>query len=147
MGTYDLQPEMSAFLLKDSLLKKLKKGETDFVCINFANADMVGHTGVFSAAVKAVETVDTCVNEIVQCGLEQGYSFLITADHGNADYMINDDGSPNTSHTTNPVPLFLIQPQHEFNLSNGILADLAPTILQLMQVQQPSEMTGKSLLS
>jgi len=108
---------------------------------------MVGHTGVFSAAVKAVETVDTCVNEIVQCGLEQAYSFLITADHGNADYMINDDGSPNTAHTTNPVPLFLIQPQHEFNLSNGILADLAPTILQLMKVQQPAEMTGKSLLS
>lgn len=147
VATYDLQPEMSALPLKDALVKELKKGETDFVCINFANADMVGHTGIFSAAVKAVETVDACVKEIVQCGLEQGYSFLITADHGNADYMINDDGSPNTAHTTNPVPLFLIQPQHEFNLKNGILADLAPTILQLMQVKQPSEMTGKSLLS
>lgn len=146
VATYDLQPEMSAFKVKDALVAELKKGETDFVCINFANADMVGHTGVFSAAVKAVETVDSCVKEIVECGLQNGYSFLITADHGNADFMINDDGTPNTAHTTNPVPLFLIEKTQTHKLKNGILADLAPTVLKLMNVQAPSEMTGQSLL-
>lgn len=146
VATYDLQPEMSAFQVKDALITELKKGETDFVCINFANADMVGHTGVFSAAVKAVETVDTCVKEIVECGLQNDYTFLITADHGNADFMINNDGSPNTAHTTNPVPLFLIEKNQTFKLKNGILADLAPTVLQLMHIAPPTEMTGQSLL-
>ena len=107
---------------------------------------MVGHTGVFSAAVKAVETVYTCVKEIVECGLQNDYTFLITADHGNADFMINNDGSPNTAHTTNPVPLFLIEKNQTFKLKNGILADLAPTVLQLMHIAPPTEMTGQSLL-
>lgn len=147
VATYDLQPSMSAWDVRDALVTELKKNETDFVCINFANTDMVGHTGVFKAAVEAAETVDKCVQEIVEAGLKNNYSFLITADHGNAEYMINTDGSPNTAHTTNPVPLFLIEPSGKHNLSNGRLADLAPTILNLMGIEQPLEMTGKNLLS
>lgn len=148
VATYDLQPEMSAFEVKDALVKELEKGEADFVCLNFANADMVGHTGVFSAAQKAVETVDTCVSEVVAAGLKKGYSFLITADHGNADLMINDDGSPNTAHTTNPVPLFLVAPSNpHLALKPGKLADLAPTILTLMGLEVPAEMTGSVLLT
>ena len=147
VATYDLQPEMSAFEVKDNLVKELNKGEADFVCLNFANADMVGHTGVFSAAQKAVETVDTCVGEVVEAGLKKGYSFLITADHGNADLMINDDGTPNTAHTTNPVPLFLISPANpHLSLKPGKLADLAPSILTLMGLEIPKEMTGMVLL-
>jgi 2,3-bisphosphoglycerate-independent phosphoglycerate mutase len=146
VATYDMQPEMSAYEVKNALVAELKKGEADFVCINFANADMVGHTGDFKAAVNAVETVDSCVAELVQIGIANGYSFLITADHGNADYMINEDGTPNTAHTTNPVPLFLINANPNYHLNNGVLADLAPTVLQLMGIAQPSEMTGTSLL-
>jgi 2,3-bisphosphoglycerate-independent phosphoglycerate mutase len=146
VATYDLQPEMSAFALKDALLNELRKNEFDFVCINFANADMVGHTGIFSAAVKAVETVDACVKEIVECGLTFNYSFLITADHGNAEYMLNEDGSPNTAHTTNPVPLFLIEKENQHTLHDGKLADLAPTVLAIMKIEPPPEMTGKSLI-
>ena len=144
VATYDLQPEMSANEVTDALCKKLKEGTIDFVCLNFANADMVGHTGVFLAVVKAVETVDACVKRVVEAGLISGYSFLITADHGNADFMINADGSPNTAHTTNPVPLFLIDKDFH-QLRNGLLADLAPTILALMGITPPPEMTGVSL--
>lgn len=148
VATYDLQPEMSAFLVRDALVAELNKGEVDFVCLNFANADMVGHTGVFSAAMKAVETVDTCVADVVAAGTKNGYSFLITADHGNADMMINPDGSPNTAHTTNPVPCFLISKHNPtLKITDGKLADLAPTILTLMGLQIPVEMTGKVLLS
>jgi 2,3-bisphosphoglycerate-independent phosphoglycerate mutase len=146
VATYDLQPEMSAAGVTDAICEKLKEGKTDFVCLNFANTDMVGHTGVFSAVVKAVETVDGCVKRVVETGLANGYSFLITADHGNADYMINEDGSPNTAHTTNPVPLFLIDADHK-KLANGRLSDLAPTILKLMDIPIPAEMTGKILAS
>lgn len=146
VATYDLQPEMSAALVTDAICEKLKEGKTDFVCLNFANTDMVGHTGVFSAVVKAVETVDGCVKRVVETGLANGYSFLITADHGNADYMINEDGSPNTAHTTNPVPLFLIDADHK-KLANGRLSDLSPTILKLMDIPIPAEMTGKILAS
>ncbi|MEP7170087.1 MAG: 2,3-bisphosphoglycerate-independent phosphoglycerate mutase, partial [Bacteroidota bacterium] len=147
VATYDLKPSMSAYEVKDALVNEIKKEELDFVCINFANADMVGHSGVFNAAVEAVETVDKCVKEIVETGLQHGYSFLITADHGNADMMINPDGSPNTAHTKNPVPLFYID-KNPFaeKIADGILADLAPTILSLMQIEAPSEMTGKNLL-
>jgi 2,3-bisphosphoglycerate-independent phosphoglycerate mutase len=146
VATYDLKPSMSAYEIKDALVTEIKKEDADFVCINFANADMVGHTGVFNAAVEAVETVDKCVKEIVETGLQHGYSFLITADHGNADMMVNPDGSPNTAHTTNPVPLFYVNKNPAQEISDGILADLAPTILTLMGIPPPGEMTGKSLL-
>ncbi|HRH64888.1 MAG TPA: 2,3-bisphosphoglycerate-independent phosphoglycerate mutase [Bacteroidia bacterium] len=145
VATYDLQPEMSAGVVTDAICAELEKGETDFVCLNFANSDMVGHTGVFKAVVKAVETVDACVKRVVETGKKSGYSFLITADHGNADFMINDDGSPNTAHTTNPVPLFLVDTDYP-RIKNGRLADLAPTILTLMGLDIPKEMTGKVLL-
>ncbi len=144
VATYDLQPEMSAVEVTNAICSELEKGETDFVCLNFANTDMVGHTGVFPAVVKAAETVDACVQRVVETGMKQDYSFLITADHGNAEYMINEDGSPNTAHTTNPVPLFLID--KDFNeIKKGRLADLAPTILHMMGLPIPPEMTGTVL--
>jgi len=144
VATYDLQPEMSAHKVTDAICKELEKGEVDFVCLNFANPDMVGHTGVFNAVIKAVETIDSCVKRVVETGQKNGYSFLITADHGNADFMINDDGSPNTAHTTNPVPLFLIDNDFK-KLNNGKLCDLAPTVLCLMNITAPTEMKGVSL--
>ena len=148
VATYDLQPSMSAPEVTEALVKRLQLGDTDFVCLNYANADMVGHSGVFEAAVAAVETVDECVSQVVRAGLANGYSFLITADHGNADFMINSDGSPNTAHTTNPVPCFLISPSNPgLSLQNGTLADLAPTILTLMGIPLPAEMTGKVLIT
>ncbi|HNR18839.1 MAG TPA: 2,3-bisphosphoglycerate-independent phosphoglycerate mutase [Bacteroidia bacterium] len=147
VATYDLKPSMSALELTDALLPELEKAEADFICLNFANADMVGHTGVFSAAVEAVETVDKCVQRVVECGMRNGYSFLITADHGNAELMINADGTPNTAHTTNPVPCFLIEASGKFKLKSGKLADLAPTILSLMQIDKPVDMTGNNLLA
>ncbi|MBU6205253.1 MAG: 2,3-bisphosphoglycerate-independent phosphoglycerate mutase [Bacteroidetes bacterium] len=147
VATYDLQPEMSAFLLKDAIMTELKSSLPDFICLNFANADMVGHTGVMQAVIQAVQTVDSCVKAVTEFALEKGYTVLITADHGNADYMINDDGSPNTAHTTNPVPLFLVSNHIQKELKPGKLGDLAPTILELMHIQQPSLMTGESLLA
>ncbi|REJ85291.1 MAG: 2,3-bisphosphoglycerate-independent phosphoglycerate mutase [Bacteroidetes bacterium] len=143
--TYDLQPEMSAPEVCQAICSELEKAETDFFCLNFANADMVGHTGVFDAVIKAVETVDDCTRKVVETGLPKGYSFLITADHGNADYMINPDGSPNTAHTKFPVPLFLIDNEFK-HISSGRLADLAPTILHILGIKQPKEMTGKILV-
>ncbi|MEP7129372.1 MAG: 2,3-bisphosphoglycerate-independent phosphoglycerate mutase [Chitinophagales bacterium] len=137
VATYDLQPEMSAIEVKNLLIDKLKELQPDFVCINFANADMVGHTGVMAAVKKAVETVDQCVKEVLETALAMDY----------ADYMINADGSPNTAHTLNPVPLFLIDKSLKVNLKNGKLADLAPTILTLMDVEIPKEMTGDILIS
>ncbi len=145
VATYDLQPEMSAYTLTEKVLEEIKSNSPDFVCLNYANTDMVGHTGVFSAAIKAAETVDACVKRIVELGLQKDYTLLITADHGNADYMINDDGSPNTAHTMNPVPLFLVDKNFHPALHGGKLADLAPTILKLMEIEQPKEMTGVSL--
>ena len=145
VATYDLQPEMSAFEVKDAIVKELAKGDTDFVCLNFANADMVGHTGVFEAAVKAVEAVDTCLKEVVETGLKQDYTFIIIADHGNADMMVNPDGSPNTAHTTNPVPCVLVSNRKDVSLVPGRLADVAPTLLHLMDLPVPAEMTGNNL--
>ena len=145
VATYDLQPEMSAADLRDALIPELEKDEVDFVCLNFANPDMVGHTGVFEAVVKAVETVDACAEAVVKVGLAHGYSFIIIADHGNADVMINEDGSPNTAHSTNLVPCILVDQDFHPNLNNGKLGDVSPTILKLMGVAQPKEMTGLSL--
>jgi len=145
IATYDLQPEMSAFEITEKVSEVLNNQSADFICLNYANPDMVGHTGVFSAGIKACETIDACVNKVVTTALAKGYTILITADHGNADYMINEDGSPNTAHTTNPVPLFLIDNDFKPALHNGTLADIAPTVLKLMQLPQPTEMTGKSL--
>jgi 2,3-bisphosphoglycerate-independent phosphoglycerate mutase len=145
VATYDLQPEMSAEELTNKLLPEIQKGEADFICLNYANADMVGHTGIFSAVVKAVETVDTCVQKIVTAGLENGYTLLVTADHGNADFMINADGSPNTAHTLNLVPLFLIDKDGQGSIQSGKLGDVAPTILSIMGLPIPSEMTGNVL--
>ncbi len=145
VATYDLQPEMSAFELKDALVTELKKGAVDFVCLNFANGDMVGHTGVMEAAIKACEAVDVCVKEVVETALENNYTTIIIADHGNCETMINPDGSPNTAHTTNPVPIILVDKDLK-NINNGVLGDIAPTILELMGIEQPQIMTCKSLL-
>ncbi len=147
VATYDLQPEMSAYGVTETILVEMKTNQPDFICLNFANTDMVGHTGVFSAIVKAAETVDACVEKIVKMGLELNYQVLLTADHGNADYAINADGSPNTAHTVNLVPLFLISNEKKYNLKNGKLADIAPTILHLMGVHIPKEMTGDILIT
>ncbi|MCU4189695.1 2,3-bisphosphoglycerate-independent phosphoglycerate mutase [Flavobacterium sp. HXWNR29] len=145
VATYDLQPEMSAFELKDALVSELKKGEVDFVCLNFANGDMVGHTGVMSAAIKACEAVDVCVKEVVETALENNYTTIIIADHGNCETMINPDGSPNTAHTTNPVPIILVDKELK-TIHDGVLGDIAPTILDLMGIEKPAVMTCKSLL-
>jgi 2,3-bisphosphoglycerate-independent phosphoglycerate mutase len=145
VATYDLQPEMSAQLITDKLLDFVKTENPDFVCLNFANADMVGHTGVFEAAIIAAQTVDKCLGEIISNTQSLGYDFLVIADHGNSDYMINDDGSPNTAHTTNPVPVIYVSEREITALNNGVLADVAPTILKVLNIDQPKEMTGKSL--
>jgi 2,3-bisphosphoglycerate-independent phosphoglycerate mutase len=145
VATYDLKPEMSAPELTSAIINDLQKGEADFICLNFANPDMVGHTGVYDAVVKAVETVDECARKVIEVGLSSGYSFLIIADHGNADYVINADGTPNTAHTTNPVPCILIDEDFK-SIKNGKLADIAPTILRILDVDIPSEMTGNVLV-
>ncbi|WP_264519679.1 2,3-bisphosphoglycerate-independent phosphoglycerate mutase [Flavobacterium sp. N1994] len=145
VATYDLQPEMSAFELKDALIPELIKEEVDFVCLNFANGDMVGHTGVMAAAIKACEAVDVCVKEVVETALAHNYTTIIIADHGNCETMINPDGTPNTAHTTNPVPIILVDKDH-LPVRDGVLGDLAPTILELMGVEKPAVMTGHSLL-
>ncbi|MBL57799.1 MAG: phosphoglycerate mutase (2,3-diphosphoglycerate-independent) [Flavobacteriales bacterium] len=145
VATYDLQPEMSAPEVTDKITAELEKGEVDFVCLNFANPDMVGHTGVYDAVVKAVETVDSCLKRVVETGLEKGYSYIIIADHGNADFVINPDGSPHTAHTTNPVPCILIDDDYK-SINPGKLGDLAPTILKMMEVEIPSDMTGDVLV-
>ncbi|HSR61154.1 MAG TPA: hypothetical protein VLL47_10380, partial [Robiginitalea sp.] len=145
VATYDLKPEMSAFEIRDAIIPELKKGEADFVCLNFANPDMVGHTGDMQAAIKACETVDSCARAVITAGLENGYSTLVIADHGNCDTMINPDGSPNTAHTTNPVPLILVDPDRK-HIRSGVLGDVAPTLLEILGVPQPELMTQKSLL-
>lgn len=145
VATYDLQPEMSAFELKDTLVPEINKGEVDFVCLNFANGDMVGHTGVMEAAIKACEAVDACVKEVVEAALANNYTTIIIADHGNCETMINPDGSPNTAHTTNPVPIILVDNELK-TINDGVLGDIAPTILELMGVAQPEAMTRHSLL-
>ena len=146
VATYDLQPEMSAPEVKDAVVAEIKKQKFDFICLNFANADMVGHTGVYEAIKKAVETVDACVKEVTEAAADNGYSVLITSDHGNADFAFNEDGSPNTAHTTNPVPLWLLDNDYKQLKEGGRLADLAPTILYMMGIERPAEMTGKILV-
>lgn len=145
VATYDLQPEMSAFELKDALVPELQKGEVDFVCLNFANGDMVGHTGVMEAAIKACEAVDVCVKEVIETALAHHYTTIVIADHGNCETMINPDGSPNTAHTTNPVPVILVDKELK-TIHNGVLGDIAPTILDLMGIEQPKAMTRHSLV-
>ena len=145
VATYDLKPEMSAFVIRDTILPELQNQTADFVCLNFANPDMVGHTGDMQAAIKACETVDSCAKDVISTGLENGYTTLVIADHGNCDTMVNPDGSPNTAHTTNPVPLILVDPELRA-INNGVLGDIAPTILDLMGIAQPQAMTQHSLL-
>ncbi len=145
VATYDLQPEMSAYQVKDALIKAIQTEKYDFICVNFANGDMVGHTGVYEAIVKAVKTVDECVGQIVRAARNRGYDVLIIADHGNADKAINEDGSPNTAHSLNPVPGILVSEDYK-SLKDGILADIAPTLLTIMGIPIPKEMTGKILV-
>lgn len=145
VATYDLQPEMSAPIVKDKIVAELKKQETDLVVLNFANGDMVGHTGIYEAIVKAVETVDACVKEVVETAKANGYDALIIADHGNADNAVNSDGSPNTAHSTNPVPAILVTDRFK-EVKNGILADVSPTLIQLLGIEKPAEMTGESII-
>ena len=145
VATYDLKPEMSAYEIKDALVDELNKSEADFVCLNFANGDMVGHTGVMEAAIKACEAVDECVKEVIDAALANNYTTLLIADHGNCETMVNPDGTPHTAHTTNPVPLILIDPKLN-QIEDGILGDLAPTILYLMGIDKPEAMTQNSLI-
>ena len=144
VATYDLKPEMSAYEVKDEMLSRVASDKYDVIILNFANCDMVGHTGVFQAAVKAVETVDTCVGEVVDAVKAKGGVVLITADHGNADKMLDTDGGAFTAHTTNPVPLILVGEDRD--LKPGRLADLAPTMLEILGIGKPADMTGESLL-
>ena len=145
VATYDLKPEMSAFELRDALVPELEKGDVDFVCLNFANGDMVGHTGVMEAAIKACEAVDQCAKDVIETGLENGYTTLLIADHGNCETMINPDGSPHTAHTTNPVPVILIDKELD-QIKDGVLGDMTPTILKLIGVEQPKSMTRNALV-
>ncbi len=145
VATYDLQPEMSAYEVRDKILPEINSQSADFICLNFANGDMVGHTGIFEAAIKACETVDSCVQSVIETALKNGYSTILLADHGNCETMINPDGSPNTAHTTNPVPVIIIDPIIS-EIRNGILGDISPTILQLMGIKKPEVMTQKSII-
>ena len=145
VATYDLKPEMSAYDIRDAIIPELEKEETDFVCLNFANPDMVGHTGDFQAAVKACEVVDECTKAIIETAQKHGYSTIVIADHGNCDTMINPDGSPNTAHTTNPVPIILVDEDIKI-IKDGVLGDIAPTVLAMIGIPQPELMTQKSLI-
>lgn len=145
VATYDLQPKMSAFEVSDKIIPELKNKSADFICLNFANGDMVGHTGILEAAIKACESVDICVKDVVETALENNYATILLADHGNCEMMINPDGSPNTAHTTNPVPVVLIDNDIS-EIKNGILGDISPTILQLMGIEKPEIMTQNSII-
>lgn len=145
VATYDLQPEMSAYLVRDAVITELEKQKHDFICLNFANGDMVGHTGVYEAIQKAVRTVDECAGDVAKAALANGYDVIVIADHGNADFAVNPDGSPNTAHSLNPVPLYLLSSRYR-SVSSGILADVAPTVLTIMGIPVPKEMTGRSLV-
>ncbi len=145
VATYDMKPEMSAFEIRDAIIPELNKKEVDFVCLNFANGDMVGHTGVMEAAIKACEAVDKCVKDVVTAATKNNYTTIIIADHGNCETMINPDGTPNTAHTTNPVPFIMVDKDIK-NIKDGVLGDIAPTILELMGIEQPKVMTRHSLL-
>jgi 2,3-bisphosphoglycerate-independent phosphoglycerate mutase len=143
--TYDEKPEMSAYEVKDAVVKELNDQQIDFVCLNFANGDMVGHTGDYDAITKAIEAVDSCVKDVVEAAKANGYDAYIIADHGNADNAVNADGSPNTAHSTNPVPSIVVSDRVK-SIKEGILADVAPTLLDILNIAQPDEMTGKSLI-
>ncbi|MBR2060543.1 MAG: alkaline phosphatase family protein, partial [Tidjanibacter sp.] len=145
VATYDLQPEMSAYQVKDALVAELAKQKFDFIALNFANGDMVGHTGVWDAIYKAVKAVDECVEAVVETAVANGYEVVMIADHGNADNALNADGSPNTAHSLNPVPIVVVS-DRVASVENGVLADVAPTVLKLMGVAQPEQMTGKALV-
>lgn len=147
VATYDLKPEMSAYDITNAIVPELENESADFVCLNFANTDMVGHTGVFSAAVKAAETVDACIQKVATTAYEHGYAVFILADHGNSDVMINPDGTPNTQHSTNLVPFIVMDKDHTWDLKPGKLGDVAPTILKVMGIDIPKEMTGNILVS
>lgn len=146
VATYDLQPEMSAYGVTEAIVKEVNDKSADFICLNYANADMVGHTGVWNAIIKAVETVDQCVEKVVTAALQNGYTVFLTADHGNADYAINEDGTPNTAHTLNLVPFFIIDKDWKGSVNPGKLGDIAPTILTMMKLPIPKEMTGNILI-
>jgi 2,3-bisphosphoglycerate-independent phosphoglycerate mutase len=145
VATYDLQPEMSAYEVKDKLVVALGEQKYDFICLNFANGDMVGHTGIYEAIEKAVRAVDECVSEVVEAAKANGYEVVMIADHGNADNAVNNDGTPNTAHSLNPVPIVVVS-DRVAKVEDGILADVAPTVLKLMGLEQPKEMTGKALV-
>ncbi|OPB95753.1 2,3-bisphosphoglycerate-independent phosphoglycerate mutase [Elizabethkingia occulta] len=145
--TYDFKPEMSAYDITNAIVPELEKGSADFICLNFANTDMVGHTGVFQAAVQAAETVDKCIEKVATTAYNHGYAVFILADHGNSDVMVNPDGSPNTQHSTNLVPFIVMDKDHTWNVKDGKLGDVAPTILKVMGVNVPEEMTGDILVS
>jgi 2,3-bisphosphoglycerate-independent phosphoglycerate mutase len=145
VATYDLKPEMSAFDVRDAIVEKIENDPPDFICLNFANPDMVGHTGDLQAAIKACEAVDSCAEAVLEAALKRGYASLVIADHGNCETMINPDGTPNTAHTTNPVPVILVDAEKK-KIKSGILGDIAPTVLDLMEVDQPETMTQHSLL-
>jgi 2,3-bisphosphoglycerate-independent phosphoglycerate mutase len=145
VATYDLQPEMSAYQVKDEVIKAINSEKYDFICLNFANGDMVGHTGVYEAIVKAVKTVDECAGEVVSAARAKDYDVVIIADHGNADNAVNEDGSPNTAHSLNPVPIILVSDDYN-SVREGILADVAPTLLTIIGIPIPQEMTGKVLI-
>ena len=146
VATYDLKPEMSAYEVKDKLVENIKKDIYDFIVVNFANGDMVGHTGVYNAIAKAVHAVDNCVHDVIEAAKSVGYEAIIIADHGNADNAINPDGSPNTAHSLNPVPCIYVTDNNSATIKDGRLADVAPTILHIMGLEQPSDMTGENLI-
>ena len=145
VATYDLQPEMSAYDIRDAIVSNIKTAAPDFICLNFANPDMVGHTGDMQAAIKACEVVDACAQSVIETALEAGYVSIVIADHGNCETMINPDGSPNTAHTTNPVPIILVDAEKK-KINAGILGDIAPTVLDLLGITPPPTMTQKSLI-
>ncbi|MBQ5466772.1 MAG: phosphoglycerate mutase (2,3-diphosphoglycerate-independent), partial [Muribaculaceae bacterium] len=146
VATYDLKPEMSAYEVKDKLVAAIGTQQYDFIVVNYANGDMVGHTGVYAAIEKAVVAIDQCVNETVEAAKAAGYEVIIIADHGNADHAVNADGTPNTAHSLNPVPCIYVSPNVNAHVKNGRLADVAPSILQIMGLDQPADMTGEGLI-
>ena len=145
VATYDLKPEMSAYEVKDAVIREVESGKYDFICLNFANGDMVGHTGIYEAIEKAVTTVDECAGAVIKAARNAGYDVLVIADHGNADKAMNEDGSPNTAHSLNPVPCILVTDDYK-KINEGILADVAPTLLTIMGIPVPEDMTGKVLI-